>query len=323
MIERRSPSAPDAPSEGGGRSAQARRARVAAGLSELERWLADQVRKGLAAASESEWQHLARRLVDAQAPGAAAMVGALGEARSAADWPERLLAQITMLHLLAAGHRRLDELPDDLAQTVRTRVGYLVTREKVLAGPAVRDLWHVVGRRDEIQDRLVARRVWLLGRRTGRAALVLTFAPIGHPLDDSLVTGEVLDASLAFYPGAAPLRALVATRFDEPVATRLDEPVAPGVGEPVPPGMSEDEALDTVAKALAGDPWTDSWPLVLAAALPTAATLGGLPLHPRVATPWRLIALSGGRPLTVAVEWTPRGLVPLTAWDEHGQAVIL
>lgn len=284
---------------------------MAAGLSELERWLADQVRKGLASASESEWQHLARRLVDAQAPGVAAMVGGLGEARSAADWPERLLAQIAMLHLLAKGHRVLDELPDELAQTVRTRVGYLVTREKVLAGPSVRDLWHVLGRREETHDRLVARRVWLLGRRTGRAALVLSFAPAGQPLDDSLVTGEVLDASLAFYPGASPLRALVATRHDEFSA------------DPVPPGATVDDALDTVAKALAGDPWTDSWPLVLAAALPTAGTLAGLPLHPGVATPWRLIALSGGRPLTVAAEWTPRGLVPLTAWDEHGLAVVL
>ncbi|GAA2673950.1 hypothetical protein GCM10010412_054760 [Nonomuraea recticatena] len=316
---------------GGARGGAGRRARVEAGLAELERWLADQVRKGLAAASESEWQHLARRLVDAQAPGVAAMVGGLAEARSAADWPERLLAQIAMLHLLAAGHRGLGELPDELAQTVRTRVGYLVTREKVLAGPAVRDLWHVLGRRDETHDRLVTRRVWLLGRRTGRAALVLSFAPVGRPLDDSLVTGELLDASLAFYPGASPLRALVATRHDEPSAAtgieRLERLQGPEQGRrvsaPVPPGGSASVALDTVAKALAGDPWTDSWPLVLAGALPTAGTLAGLPLHPGLATPWRLIALSGGRPLTVAAEWTPRGLVPLTAWDEQGLAVIL
>ncbi|MFB9493372.1 SWIM zinc finger family protein, partial [Nonomuraea dietziae] len=66
---------------GGARGGAGRRARVEAGLAELERWLADQVRKGLAAASESEWQHLARRLVDAQAPGVAAMVGGLAEAR--------------------------------------------------------------------------------------------------------------------------------------------------------------------------------------------------------------------------------------------------
>ncbi|GAA3466803.1 SWIM zinc finger family protein [Nonomuraea roseola] len=354
MIERWSASAPDAVSRaagpsgatvssagvaalgvtgskdvrGGARGGAGRRARVEAGLAELERWLADQVRKGLAAASESEWQHLARRLVDAQAPGVAAMVGGLAEARSAADWPERLLAQIAMLHLLAAGHRGLDELPDELAQTVRTRVGYLITREKVLAGPAVRDLWHVLGRREETHDRLVARRVWLLGRRTGRAALVLSFAPVGQPLDDSLVTGELLDASLAFYPGASPLRALVAARHDEPSAvTGIEQLQGPEQGRradaPVPPGGSASVALDTVAKALAGDPWTDSWPLVLAGALPTAGSLAGLPLHPGVATPWRLIALSGGRPLTVAAEWTPRGLVPLTAWDEHGLAVIL
>ena len=41
-----------------------------------------------------------------------------------------------------------------------------------------------------------------------------------------------------------------------------------------------------------------------------------LPLHPEAGHCWPLFALSGGRPVTVAGEWTPRGLWPLTAWDE-------
>lgn len=332
----------------GSRVAPARHARVAAGLSELERWLADQVRHGLAAADEREWAELSRRLVDAQAPGVAGVVGRLGAARSAADWPERLLEEYAMLQLLAVGHRRAADLPDDLARTVRIRVGFPVSREEVLAGPAVRDLWHVVGRREETRDRLVARRVWLRGRTTGRAALVLSFAPVGHALDDSLVTGEVVDASMAFYPGASPLRALVSARHDDAPASHdepashdapacRDAPASHGAaraggasagsagiaGGGVPPGTNEGEALDEVAAALAGDPWTESWPLVLAGVVPSADRLGGLRLHPRVDTPWRLIAVSGGGPLTVAAEWTPRGLVPLTTWDEHGQAVIL
>ncbi|MET9338265.1 hypothetical protein [Nonomuraea sp. NPDC003804] len=292
-------------------AAGARHTRVAAGLSELERWLADQVRHGLAGAGEREWAELARRLVDAQAPGVAGAVGRLGGIRAAAGWPERLLEEYALLHLLAVGYRRSGELPGDLARTVRTRVGFPIPREEVLAGPGVRDLWHVVGRRDETRDRLVARRVWLKGRATGRAALVLTFAPVGHALDDSLAAGDVVDACLAFYPGAAPLRALVSARHD---GLRPPSP---------PPGTTEREALEQVAAALAGDPWTESWPLVLAGVVPSAGRLGGLRLHPRLETPWRLIAVSGGRPLTVAAEWTPRGLVPLTAWDEQGQAVIL
>ena len=48
-----------------------------------------------------------------------------------------------------------------------------------------------------------------------------------------------------------------------------------------------------------------------------------LPLHPGAGDCWPLFALSGGRPVTLAGEWTPRGLWPLTAWDEGGGAVTL
>jgi hypothetical protein len=46
-------------------------------------------------------------------------------------------------------------------------------------------------------------------------------------------------------------------------------------------------------------------------------------LHPEAGICWTLLALSGGHPVTLAGEWTPRGLWPLTAWDEDGQAVPL
>jgi hypothetical protein len=94
-------------------------------------------------------------------------------------------------------------------------------------------------------------------------------------------------------------------------------------GPPGPPGVSPEEALDEVARALADDPWTESWPLVLAGVVPERTRLGGQPLHLKARDPWRLIAVSGGRPLTVAVEWTPQGLRPLTTWDDDGTAVIL
>ena len=48
-----------------------------------------------------------------------------------------------------------------------------------------------------------------------------------------------------------------------------------------------------------------------------------LPLHPGAGSCWPLFAMSGGSPLTVAGEWTPRGLWPLTAWDDGGRAVPL
>ena len=81
--------------------------------------------------------------------------------------------------------------------------------------------------------------------------------------------------------------------------------------------------------ALAEEPWLDTWPAVLEATparapVPCLYDADGqaLPLHPAAGDCWPLFALSGGRPLTVAGEWTPRGLWPLTAWDQ-GMAVPL
>ena len=118
------------------------------------------------------------------------------------------------------------------------RVGFPVTQEEVLAGPVTRDRWDVLGSRDEEQDRLLARRVWLRGRRTGRAALVLSFAPAGQALDASLVTGTTIDADLVFYPGAAPLRALVAARHGTPEPTAVRGGGSVVAEGKVPPGVT-------------------------------------------------------------------------------------
>lgn len=134
----------------------------------------------------------------------AGTVTRLSRVLGAEDWPGLLLGEYALLHLLAVAHRRAAALPGPLRQTVRARVGFPVMRESVLATPAVRDHWDVVGCRDEEQDRLVARRVWLAGRTTGRLAMVLSFAPAGQPLDTFPPPGTTIDADLAFYPGASP-----------------------------------------------------------------------------------------------------------------------
>ncbi|MGC5010306.1 SWIM zinc finger family protein [Streptosporangium sp. DT93] len=382
------------PGPADGRRAEQREQRVATGLADLERWLADQIKQGIAGSGRDHWDALTKRLVDAQAPGVAGSLSRLGKLLDIDDWPARLLGEYALLHLLCVAHRRLsassaspgspgspgspadgagdvgadagDAVPDGLLQRVRDRVGFSMTKEEVIARGVVRDRWDVLGRRDEEHDRLTARRVWLRGRETGRAALVLSFAPAGQALDASLVTGTVVDADLAFYPGSAPLRAVVAARHEtirpgagsDPARSRPGGSDAAGsgpggsdaagsgvagletagraparredVGAGPPPGTTVEAALDEIAEALAGDPWLDSWPVLLEGVVPAGSGLrslagpsGGLPLHPYAGTPWRLAAVSGGHPVTVAAEWTPGGLRPLTTWDEEGRVIVL
>jgi hypothetical protein len=316
------------------RRAEQREARVATGLAELDRWLCDQVRQGLAASQQSgyrHWDDIAARMVDAQAPGLAERLRALAAVpHSGPGWDGRLLEEYALLRLLVLAGRSQAELPPPLRDTVRSRIGFTVRQADVLAsGQPVRDHWQVLARRDLDQDRIRTRRVWLRGRKTGRYALVLSFAAAGQSLDDSLAIGTQADADLVFYPAAVPLRALVMTRHDT-------------LQDGAPAGATIAGLLAEYAAALGEDPWLDSWPAVLEATparspVPRAGGTGGvvppgqhclsdanghaLPLHPGAGDCWPLFALSGGRPLTVAGEWSPRGLWPLTAWDEGGTVV--
>jgi hypothetical protein len=291
----------------------ARRAdRVAAGIAELDRWLADQVASGVAgltAVGYEPFDTLAARLVDAQARGAAGLVRRLAGAAVSGD-PERLVTELGLLRLLAAGYTRLDELPAPLAATVASRVGIPVGRDDVLATPPVADAWAVLGIRDEIDDQLSSRRVWLRGCATGRMALVLSFAGPGQNLASDFALGTVVEADLCFYPGATPLRALVAGRADT---------IPAGPDAPEPPADSIAGALDSWATALAGDPWLDRWPVLLAAVHPTTTHLveaDGTALPVR-GEHWPLIAAAGGRACRVMGEFGPAGIKPLSAWCEN------
>jgi len=294
------------------RSAQ-RRERVAAGMAELRRWLDDQVQQGLAAAEQAghrPYEAMAARLVDAQAPTAASAVRRLGGiAGIGPQWADRLLGELGLLRLLVSGHSRLDTLPGPLAATVRTRIGFPVPTEDVLAGPQLRDTWQVLGQVDSDDGALITRRVWLRGVASGRFALLLSFAAPGQSLAAEVVPGTSFDASLCFYPGAAPLRALVASRHG------AAEPLAAPVGaEPMR------SALARWSATVAAEPWRFDTPVLLAEVAPTAsgwltdAAGESLPLASGHREPWWLLAAAGAAPATVAAEWSPGGLRPLAAW---------
>jgi hypothetical protein len=191
-----------------------REARVRTGLMELDRWLCDDLRRGLAAAQQSgyeHWDEIAARMVDSQASALADRLRDLAALRhSGSGWETRMLEEYALIRLLATAYQRRAELPADLGDTVRARIGFTQRKNDVLVrGTRVRDRWHVLGRRDESRDRVRTRRTWLRGSETGRTALVLSFAANGETLDDSLRVGTHLTTELAFYPGAAALRALV------------------------------------------------------------------------------------------------------------------
>ncbi len=284
-----------------------RRERVSAGLEDLDRWLQDQVRTGLAQANRgyAEFDAIAARMVDAQAPALARRLRKLPYVvATEPDWPQRLLIEYAQIRLLIKAHRRLDTLDPALRASVQAHIGYPVSTQSVQELPAHRDSWMVLGLRVSEDNELYSRHVWLRGRASRRWALLLDFS-YGTPAFDAVPQpGQLLDADLHYYPGAVPMRAVLGTRH--------------AVAEPFTalPGAGFDAALDDYAAAVGADPWLRSYPAVLEAVVPTAQRrlVDGhgrqLPLDSN--NPWPLLGISGGHPVTVVGEVSARGVEPVS-----------
>lgn len=301
-----------------------RLARMRAGLADLDRWLEDRVRTGLAdpaLASYRTWDHLAARLTDAQVGGLANRVrrtaGAVG---AHPRWHEQVLAELGLLHLLASAGSNFAALSPARAESVAAAVGMLVRQADVLAGVPITDHWFVAGRSDVCEDRIEVRRTYLYGRATGEWAMVLSFAAYGQSLDTSLPVGSVVHADLFRYPGALGLRALVGRRHGDELhgdEQRVDEPVDSPAA--LLSAGTVAQACAEVGAAVAAEPWIERYPVALRAA-PTRAkdgwvltdSAGSLPLVADVTGGLAaLLACSGGAAVAVTAEWTPAGLVPL------------
>ena len=291
-----------------------RSAKVAAGLDDFALWLSDLVRQGfssLAAKTGNPWDEQARRLVGAQAPGFARRVRQIGEmSLSGEGWQVALLDRLARLHLLNEGYRHGDALPPEVAEDVRTTIGFPADLDTVRAGQVVRDHWQVIGEAFAVEGSLSVHRTWLIGRGTGRPALILDFAAGGKTHERDLVPGIVIDLELAFFPGSLPLRALVKERRGEP------EPLVDASH-----GSTVARAFEAHGEALAKNPWLELTPIVLQDVQIigdgewTVRDAAGatIPISHRFVRGWHLLAVGGGRSMTICGEFDGARLEALGA----------
>lgn len=327
--------ATEVPDEQGPARAAAQRDRLRAqreqsvleGLDELDRWIADQLDKGLvnfAQRAPQQCRLAAQRLVDARAPALATRLDALPSELLAVPEAQRGLRAMEMLgslHLLASAYRRQDRLPEPLREDVRRLVGWTIDRQELQQHrltEIVSGSWLVVAVRSEVQpDKLKRVETWFmtLDREPVRFALLLEFVPVsaGRTGGSAYVPGEAFAAEFAYYPSATPLRAVLLWRGDNQPA--LWPAVAPSIAA----------VLDDFDGVLATNPWIERWPVLIG-----AATVAGGAAQPVIAddeTAVPVAARSREAVLGLAASgisalvglWDGRALSPMAAQTTLGQ----
>ena len=292
---------------------------MTSGMQELETWLADLIRQGLATARQRPygwWDETAARLVDAQLPGLADRIRAMaGSVHARPDWADHLLGEAGRWFLATQAWARRDELSTTDMADLRAFIGWPLSSEEIRAGERVTDRWQIVGVHRTEDGRLQSQRTWLLGLETGRTVVALDFAAVGGALRVAHVVGTIVAATVSVYPGSAPQRVLLPEQLDP--ADRLH--TFAGLLEPSTGRASVAAGLEQVAGYLGLNPWSDRLPLCLANV--RIVDRGGtwlvdeaddaLEVHGD-ADRWELLARTGGHPVDIFAELEDGALRPLT-----------
>lgn len=296
--------------------------RAAKGFDDLETWLLDTARRGIAAVVSEDtrwWEGIAARMADASMTGLSRTLRLLGQIPpDAPDWVEKTAAVLADCYLAVRAFRKRETLPESLLFDLQNFIGINIKKEEVVAsGERVHDVWAVAGQIEEIlEDKLSARRTWLLGGKTGRYALLLdhSFGNAGFP--PGFEPGSIEQGMLAFYPSAFPLRALVPDAL-----TAIPKKI-----EKLPGYPDFESFAQAWAAALARQPWLPIFPAVFGAIIPRVQdgrffiadqhekTIG---LDVPENTGWRLLALSGGHPISLFGEWNGMEFRPLSVIVEN------
>jgi len=293
--------------------------RVRPGFDDLEIWLLDTMRRGVATAVSEDpefYKNIATRLADASMRGLSRSMRLL-ETVSAdnPDWPEHTAEILAEAALALHAFRRREHLPGNLLRDMETVVGIMQKKETVrVEGETLFDAWAVVGVAEEqVEDKLRQRSTWLLGAGSGRFALLLDYA-FGGGTDflPGFKPGSVLEGELVFYPSAWPHRALAS----ESVKT------LPQMLENLPGYEKIEDMARTCAAVLGQQPWLPAFPAILEKVVPFfhktrfgIADQAGkqLPLANPESVCWSLVALGSGQPITVFGEWNGHTFTILSA----------
>lgn len=288
------------------------------GFADIEIWLNDLIRQGIASVekqSYSFWNDVAARLVDTKSRGAGNFIKEIPLLINVqSDWYETVIAKLADVYTIAQAFKHIEELPTALQHDVLSVAGYTIPAKDLLLKAGVKDDWQILGKIQGtgIDENLIFRRVWLKGQESGKYALVLDFAHVTFgSFDTHWSVGSQTQNELVYFPSNYPTRVKVKQQF--PISSFVSE----FDGSP-----TFDAFLDGFSAAVAANPWLMDFPCMLNQVMPimrdeklmlidSENTI--VPVADREMIGWKLLALSGGNPISIFGEWTGSELIPLSA----------
>lgn len=293
------------------------------GVAELDKWLQQLARLGLAhlANAPEEWETLAARMVDAKLGSIARRLRICHALFQQEDWVEEVTAEIGRLYLFVRAWQRKSTLEVAQKRELLQVAGWNLRKDRILMEPGVQDNWLVLGLTTGMEEKLRYRRTWFRGEKTGKYALLLDFTFGNQDFEDQWVTGSVLKGALAYYPGQPKIRAVFKTYQSSRSPYEATAAFA-HLGE-VQAGY---------AQALGASPWLLSYPVLIDDVTPVYeqakeqfllvdAENRYLSIKPTAAN-WKLLALSGGSPITCFGEYDGHSFLPISALDQ-GRVILL
>ncbi len=285
---------------------------MGAGVEELELRLLDITRRGIAdtlAQGPEVLRAAAARLTDAKLPGPAGRLRRL--ASLGAEGTEARFARILGdLYLFVRAWKNRRQLTDQQHAELLQFAGMSVRKDEILSQQGLNDHWLVMGTVTGQEDRLRFRRVWLRGEQSRRFVLLLDYAFGERPFERSWPLSASFQGPVYYYPGNYPQRALFPT---------------PATGGRPYDGLKGYQTFaamrENYQKAIAVNPWLFSYPVYLENVRPFSldrkrALLDPagevLPLTEDYQNFYRLLAISGGAPISLFGEFDGYHFFPLS-----------
>lgn len=294
---------------------------IKAGADDLETWLQDIIRQGVASMEDQKhnsgfWKDIAARMVDNKMSGIGRRIRELQYImNSNSEWPQQMLLELGSLHLLAKSLQRLETLPEDYQQMLLEMTGLASKKEELLAQEGIQDIWTIIGQIEGVNvDNAPFRKTWLRGNRSQRMFYIMEYDYQGLGFQEALLFGNQFQGVLALYPSPYPLRAIVKEQQERSDLLVESKAIT-----------SIDTALAQFTKACALNPWIKDFPMLLHDLTPVkqGKKILAVDQHKKAiriqgqeASEWKILALSAGKAINIFGEWDGNRFFPLSITTE-------